>query len=184
MDARPGEGEQANAAESHLGIKQVANKDNKGKSRGDSDLAKWLYLSLAALSGAAMALQGTFNAALGKVVGIWESTLIVHLIGTITVLLIMLGLSKGFGSFSKLNSVPYYAFLGGVLNVLIIYALVRAIPQVGVGNATTAIIITQVLTAVCIDSLGAFGMKKYDFHYSDILGVALLAAGARILLMK
>jgi len=165
-------------------IKGAANKDNKGKSRGDKDLAKWLYLSLAALSGAAMALQGTFNAALGKVVGIWESTLIVHLVGTITVLLIMLSLSTGFSNLSKLNNVPWYAFLGGFLNVLIIYTLVRAIPQIGVGNATTAIIITQVLTAVCIDNLGAFGMKKYEFHYLDLLGVALLAAGARILLME
>ncbi len=148
-------------------------------------MGKWLYLSLAALSGAAMALQGTFNAALGKIVGIWESTLVVHLVGTLTVLLIMIGLSTGFGNLlGKINTVPWYGFLGGFLNVLIIYALVRAIPKVGVGNATTAIIITQVLTAVCIDSLGAFGMKKYEFHYLDLLGVALLAAGARILLME
>ena len=26
----------------------------------------------------AMALQGTFNAALGKIIGLWESTLLVH----------------------------------------------------------------------------------------------------------
>ncbi|MDD4803403.1 MAG: DMT family transporter [Syntrophomonas sp.] len=54
----------------------------------------------------------------------------------------------------------------------------------GVGNATTAIIVAQLITALCIDNCGAFGMKKMPFHYIDILGVALLAIGARILFME
>lgn len=146
-------------------------------------MLNWMYLGIAALSGAAMALQGTFNAALGKILGVWESTLLVHIIGTLTALLIMIGLGMGMANFNKMSSVPWYAFLGGVLNVLIIYAIVRAIPKIGVGNATTAIIVAQILTAVLIDGLGAFGMKKYEFHYIDLLGIALLAAGARILLL-
>lgn len=146
-------------------------------------MLNWFYVLVAALSGMAMALQGTFNAALGKVIGIWESTLLVHIIGTLTVLLIILCLGIGFDNFGKISRVPWYAFLGGILNVLIIYAVVRSIPQIGVGNATTAIIVTQVLTAVLIDSLGIFGMKKIEFHYIDLLGIALLAAGAKILLI-
>ncbi len=142
------------------------------------------YLSIAALSGAAMALQGTLNAALGKIVGIWESTLIVHLVGTITSLLIILVLGIGFGSLGKVGSAPWYAYLGGILNVLIIYAVVRTMPQIGVGNATTAIIVAQLITALVIDSSGAFGMKKVAFHYIDILGIVLLAIGARILFLE
>jgi len=144
----------------------------------------WLYLLLAALSGAAMALQGTFNAALGKIIGLWESTLLVHLIGSVAALLIIIILGVGFNNFDKLSSVPWYAFLGGILNVLIIYLVVRTIPKVGVGNATTAIIVAQILTAVLVDSLGAFGMKKMEFQYLDLLGIALLAVGARILLLE
>ncbi|MEN6324814.1 MAG: DMT family transporter [Syntrophomonas sp.] len=146
-------------------------------------MLNWMYLGIAALSGAAMALQGTFNAALGKILGVWESTLLVHIIGTITALLIIIGLGMGIANFNKIDTVPWYAFLGGVLNVLIIYAIVRTIPKIGVGNATTAIIVAQILTAVLIDSLGAFGMKKFEFHYIDLLGIALLAAGAKILLL-
>ena len=44
-----------------------------------------LYLGIAALSGAAMAVQGTLNSVFGKIVGIWESILVVHLMGTIAV---------------------------------------------------------------------------------------------------
>ena len=147
-------------------------------------MPKSIYLGLAALSGAAMALQGTLNAALGKVVGIWESTLIVHLVGTITTLIIIIVVGVGFSNLGKIAQAPWYVYMGGVLNVAIIYTLVRSIPQIGVGNATTAIIVAQILTAILIDCLGAFGMKKYDFHYIDLLGVALMAIGARILLIE
>ena len=142
------------------------------------------YLAIAALSGAAMALQGTLNTALGKIVGIWESTLIVHIIGTITALLIMLIIGTGFSNLSKISAAPWYVYLGGILNVLIIYAVVRSMPQIGVGNATTAIIVAQLITALIIDTTGAFGMKKMPFQYLDILGVALLAIGARILFLE
>lgn len=141
------------------------------------------YLLLAGISGAAMALQGTLNGALGKVLGVWESTFIVHLIGLVTTLFFILVLRIGFANFSRLGEVSWYYYLGGFLNVIIIYTLVRSIPQIGVTNATTAIIVCQILSAVIIDSLGIFGMKKLEFHYIDLLGVALLAIGARILLM-
>lgn len=154
------------------------------KKRGDQTMSKLMYLGIAALSGAAMAVQGSLNAALGKVVGILESTLIVHLVGTIITLIIIIAMGLGFSNMGKLAQAPWYVYMGGVLNVAIIYALVRSIPQIGVGNATTAIIVAQVSTAVLIDCLGAFGMKQYHFHYLDLLGIALLAAGAKILLIE
>ncbi|MEA4925340.1 MAG: DMT family transporter [Syntrophomonadaceae bacterium] len=142
------------------------------------------YLAIAALSGAAMAFQGTLNAALGKILGVWESTLIVHIIGTVTSLAIIIILGVGFGGLNKVGSAPWWAYLGGLLNVIIIYAVVRSMPQIGVGNATTAIIVAQLITAFCIDCTGAFGMKKIPFQYIDLLGIVLLAVGARILFME
>jgi len=146
-------------------------------------MLNWLYLGLAALSGAAMAIEGSMNAALGKVVGVIESTLLVHLIGTIVVVVIMLFVGTGWSSWNKLGEVPWWAYLGGVLSVLIIYALVLSIPKVGVANATTAIIVAQISMAVLVDCLGLFGMQRHSFNYYDLLGIALLVVGARILLI-
>ncbi|MFA7078277.1 MAG: DMT family transporter [Syntrophomonas sp.] len=143
-----------------------------------------LYLAIAALSGAAMALQGTLNTALGKIVGTWESTLVVHVVGTVASLLIIIILGLGFSSLGKMGNVPWYAYLGGILNVVIVYAVVRSMSQIGVGNATTAIITAQLVMALIIDCTGAFGMKKIAFHYIDLLGIALLVAGARIIFME
>jgi len=144
-------------------------------------MAKYGYLILAAISGAAMAVQGGFNAALGKVIGIWESTLTVHVIGSVIAFVVLL-LTNGFGGFLKYDQAPWYVYLGGVLNVLIIYAVVKTIPQVGVGNATTAIIVAQLLMALFLDTLG-IGGEKIPFRYMDLVGIALLAVGAKILLL-
>jgi len=146
-------------------------------------MLNWLYIGLAALSGAAMAVEGSINAALGKIVGVMESTLLVHLIGTLIVLIIMI-FAGGWASADKLGQVPWWAYLGGVLSVLIIYALVLSMPKVGVANATTAIIVAQISMAVLIDAFGLFGIKRHSFSYYDILGIVLLVIGARILLME
>jgi transporter family-2 protein len=143
-----------------------------------------LYLGIAALSGAAMAVQGTLNSVLTKMVGIWESILIVHVIGTVTAVIALMVMGMHFAGFTKLEQVPWYVYLGGVLNVVIIFTVVSSMPKIGVGNATTAIIVAQILTAILIDSIGILGLKKYQFHYLDLLGILLLAAGARILLME
>ena len=49
-----------------------------------------LPLLVAAFSGVAMAVQGSINSALGKVIGLWESTFIVHLVGLLLVSLLLL----------------------------------------------------------------------------------------------
>jgi transporter family-2 protein len=83
-----------------------------------------------------------------------------------------------------MGSAPWYVYLGGLLNVVIIFAVVKTMPAIGVGNATTAIIVAQLITAFIIDCTGAFGMKKIAFHYWDLFAIGLLAVGARILFLE
>ncbi|NLB19008.1 MAG: DMT family transporter [Syntrophomonadaceae bacterium] len=134
------------------------------------------------VAGAAMAIQGTMNSVLGKVIGLWESTLVVHVIGLITVVTVILCAGIGFQGLAKANQAPWYVYAGGLLNVLIIFAVVKSMPKIGVGNATTGIIFAQILTAVLIDRFGLMGVEKVPFRWVDILGVVLLAVGTRVLL--
>ena len=142
----------------------------------------WTYLLIAMVAGAAMAVQGTMNSVLGKVIGLWESTLVVHIIGLITVVGVILVTGVGFGGLAKGGEAPWYVYLGGLLNVIIIFGVVKSMPQIGVGNATTGIIFAQILTAVMIDKFGIMGVEKVPFRWLDLLGVALLAVGTRIML--
>lgn len=144
--------------------------------------AKIMALVMALASGVAMALQGTLNSALAKIIGLLEATLIVHITATITVLLLLFGLGVGQGDLGKLGETPWYLFLGGLLGVAITYLVVASIPKVGVALATTAIIVGQVSTACLVDHLGLFGLEKYPFTWHRLIGLVLLAAGARLML--
>jgi transporter family-2 protein len=145
-------------------------------------ILKPLYLLIALLSGMAMAVQGSLNSALGKIIGLVNATLIVHVIGTITVSAIVLLSSSDRQELHKLTQVPWYTLLGGILSVIIIYLVARSIPQLGVAVATTAIIVGQVSTALAIDHLGLFGLQPICFTWWKLVGMILLAGGALLML--
>jgi len=129
-----------------------------------------------------MALQGSLNAALGKVAGLWETTFIVHATGLILAGALVFAFRVGNGS--VLARAPWYTYLGGLIGVIIIYAVARSIPLVGVAGATTAIILGQVFTAALIDYFGLFGLEKIPFCWWRILGALAMAGGAWLMLRK
>jgi transporter family-2 protein len=141
-------------------------------------------LLIAALAGLTMAVQGTLNSALGKVVGLLEATFVVNAVGLVLVSVLLFVLGLGTGSWSKVDQAPWYTFTGGILGVVITYTVVRSIPLVGVANATTAIVAAQVLTATAIDHLGLFGMKEISFTWHRLVGTVLVAGGAWLLLRR
>jgi transporter family-2 protein len=135
---------------------------------------------VAAISGIAMAVQGTINSSLSQKTSLLSATLIVHIIGTLVALITVLAWRTPILKYNWI-SVPWYLYLGGILSVLIVGLVAISIPKVGVCNATTAIIIGQVSTAVLIDHFGWFGMVRLAWTPSQLLGVALFAAGAKLL---
>ena len=142
-----------------------------------------LALLMAALSGILMALQGALNSALGKAVGLLEATFIVQVGGSISGgALLLVGLGRG--SLLNYGKAPWYTYLGGLLGVAIVYLVVSAIAQAGVANATTAIILGQVITAAVVDYFGWFGVEQVPFSLWKGLGILLMAAGAWLLLSR
>lgn len=140
-------------------------------------------LLLAGLSGILMALQGSLNSALSKVVGLGEATLLVHALGTVgSSLLFAFGLGQG--TWQKLKEAPWYSYLGGFLGVAIVYLVVASISKTGVAAATTAIIVGQVSTAALVDYFGWFGLKPLPFTVWQGLGLLLMAGGAWLLLSR
>jgi transporter family-2 protein len=139
-------------------------------------------LILALVSGILMAIQGTLNAALSKVIGLLEATFVVHITGTVVVLLLLFVFRMGKGNLAAISGAPWYAYFGGLIGVFIIYLVAASIPSVGAANATTAIIVGQVLTAVIIDHFGAFGLARLSCGWNQVLGLVLLAIGAKLLL--
>ncbi|KJS12167.1 MAG: hypothetical protein VR67_10285 [Peptococcaceae bacterium BRH_c8a] len=145
---------------------------------------KMLALFIAALAGVTMALQGSLNTALGKVIGLLETTFVVHLVGLLLAGVLIFVLRLGSGDWQRYSGVPWYFYLGGMLGVAIIYGVVRSMASVGVAAATTAIIVGQLLTAAMVDHLGLFGLERIPFSWHRVAGAALMSGGAWLLLKK
>lgn len=132
-----------------------------------------------------MAIQGSLNSALSKATSTLIATLTVHLIGTITTAMLCLAICLGGWdkiTWARIWGAPWYTYLGGVISVGIIYAVAFSIPKIGVAWATTAIIVGQVTLALIIDHFGLFGLKTIPFTWMKLVGLALLAAGAKVML--
>lgn len=145
---------------------------------------KLLALLIAMFSGITMALQGSLNSALGKVIGLWETTLVVHVLGSILVAVLVFAFKMGDGNLGNCFKAPWYTYLGAVLSIIIIYSVARSIPVAGVAAATTAIIVGQVLTASIIDHLGLFGLQRVPFSWYRVAGTMLMASGAWLMLFR
>lgn len=144
--------------------------------------AKVLALLVALVAGVSMAVQGSINTRLGKVVGQWEAIFVVHVVGLVGVSVLLFVLQIGRGDLGRITKGPWYAPLGGLIGVLIVWGVVASIPKLGVAVATTSIIVGQVLTALLIDHFGLFGLRAIPFTWLKGLGLLLLAAGAKLLL--
>lgn len=145
---------------------------------------KLLPMLIAAAAGMTMAFQGAINAALAKIIGLLETTFIVQLVGLVFVIVLLSVFQLGEGTLMKVGQVPWFLFVGGILGVAIVYGVARSIPEVGVAPATTAIVVSQLLTAAAIDHTGLFGLKQISFTWYRAGGVLLLAGGAFLLLKK
>lgn len=139
-------------------------------------------LGTALISGILMAVQGSLNSVLSKATGVIEATFIVHITGTVVLAVALFIFGIGKGALYPLPDVPWYIYLGGIIGVFIVYLVAVSIPEVGVSNATTAIIVGQVFTALVIDHYGAFGLAASPFGSQQVIGLILLAIGAKLLL--
>jgi len=143
-----------------------------------------LPLLIAATAGALMAWQGSLNAMLGRELSLLHATFIVHGLGAVAALLLLIVVPHHPLSTGRWAQAPWYAYLGGLLGVGIIWGVARSIPPVGVANATAAIIVGQVLTASVIDHLGLLGLRQLAFTPARGLGAGLMALGAWLLLKR
>lgn len=139
-----------------------------------------LGMILATVSGAAMALQGTLNAQLSQKTTLLQSTLAVHIIGAVVVLVALL-VKRDPVFHTNWLQIPWYFYLGGILNVAIIALVAFSIAKLGVSNATTAIIIGQVSMAILVDHMGLFGAQRIPWSPWQIVGLLLFATGAKLL---
>ena len=119
-----------------------------------------LALVATVVAGGLIALQAPINAALGRAVASpIAAASISFAVGTATLVAISL------------------LFAGGLLGAVYVTTALMTVRTLGAGAVTAATVTGQLVTALAVDRIGAFGLAERPLSWSRLLGVALLAAG-------
>lgn len=137
---------------------------------------------LVVLAGAAVATQPAFNSQLAAIL---QSPLRAALVNFTAGALVMLAVAAvfavrhGLPSRDTITAVPLHLWIaGGALGAVFVTVSAWATPKIGVGAFFSALIAAQLIAALIMDHFGLIGMEVRPANLVRVGGVALLIAGA------
>jgi transporter family-2 protein len=140
--------------------------------------SRFLLFFLVALGGVALTMQMAWNARLRIGTGSPVLTTIISI--CMTLLSLVLVWASGLaarGTLPAYNSLPKWAWFGGVFAAYYLVASLVAIPKLGTAAVFSLVIAGQMIGALVLDSTGAFGVPQLSLTPSRVLGAILLLAG-------
>lgn len=141
---------------------------------------------LAPLVGALITLMNSLNSRLVGRVGSLASVLTVHLVGLAALAMIVVGRAasralSGRGPVAGRRGsakLPAYAYLGGVVGVVTVFASAYGYGALGASLAVALGLVGQTVFSLIVDATGAFGRQRRPFAPRRLPGIAAIAAGA------
>lgn len=136
-----------------------------------------LPMLLVLLAGAMIALQAPTNVMLARAGGSPVfAALISFAVGTVALLAVWLasGHRPGLAPF---NALPWYAWVGGVYGAVYVAIAAYAAPRIGLAALITVGVAGQILMALWLDHVGAFGLVRQPANLTRIAGALLVVAG-------
>jgi transporter family-2 protein len=130
---------------------------------------------LALLGGIAITLQAQFMGFMDVGMGTRESVFITYASGGLIVTILMLFLRGG--NLRAAASLPWYAFMAGLLGLLIVGTIGYTVPRLGLTTALTLVVAAQFVASALIDHFGWFGAPVRTFEWSRLIGLGILILG-------
>lgn len=140
-----------------------------------------IYMLAAVVCGALLSTQPALNAMLGRAIGSpYGAVLVSILVAFLGSLAMATAFGRGDLSRSSLASVPWWAFLGGLIGTVFVLGGILVAPVIGALAFFICLIAGQLLGATLADHLGAFGLEVRPITLQRLAGLALVLAGALI----
>lgn len=141
-----------------------------------------LLLVLMFFGGIAIAIQPSINGRLAQKVGALESSLISFAVGTLFLAAVVL--FAGRGSLKGVANSSLWELTGGCLGAFFVTLTIFAIPRIGTTAAMAAVICAQLTTGAILDHFGVFGFRTIPLDSKRAIGIALLIAGAGLIIKR
>lgn len=136
-----------------------------------------LTIAVVVLGGMLLSTQGPINANLGRMVGDPIAAAMISF-GVGLIILMAATFARGaVPSNTTLVALPWWVWLGGALGSYYVFAILWAVPRVGVLTVATATILGQLVMAMVLDAIGAFGVTVQPISWQRLAGVAMVLGG-------
>lgn len=130
------------------------------------------------LSGIFVACMQSFNGQLTSTIGMYGTSLVVHMIGG----LVMLGYIKLVKRERIVwGPMPWYLYLGGLIGLVLVSFSSITISHIGNTLYTCFQTTGQVFLSIVLDHFGLFGIQQNSFNTKRIPGLLLILLGILII---
>ena len=143
----------------------------------------WTWRILAAVAGAAMAVQMAVNAGLGKALGSpIHASFISFFTGWTILIIIAAALKQNFKNLKEAfgKGRPWWIYIGGVLGGSFVLGGTFLAPRIGTGEVVVIALVGQILASIAIDQFGLLGALKKPIGILKIMGLAIMIAGVTL----
>lgn len=135
----------------------------------------FLLSLVAVVGGIAVALQAQLMGLLDRQLGTVESVFITYGSGGLLIGLVILFMRGG--NLSLWHSVPWYAFLSGVIGLVIVAAIGFSVPRLGLVTAFTIMVAAQFIIGAFLDHYGFLGAEVRQLNLEKIAGMLTVLVG-------
>lgn len=133
-----------------------------------------MYNILSILTGALVTIMVSFNAILSKNFGNYTSTIIIHVVGLIAILLV-LAVKRLKIPFDR--SISLFTYTAGFIGVFTVLFCNYAMIALGASLSVALGLFGQGITSIIIDHYGLFGMEVVKFNNKKLIGFAIMVVG-------
>ncbi len=144
-------------------------------------MSQWVFVLAALVTGALVPVQLALNGQLGTALkSPYLGAFFVFVVGVLAMGAALVVMQEGLPSAQALGAVPPMAWVGGLVATIYILAVVVLVPKLGVGSVAVLVIAGQVIAALVLDHLGAFGTAQVSITGMRVLGGGLVLTGAAL----
>lgn len=138
-----------------------------------------MYDLLSLLTGMVIAFMVAINGGLTTQYGVFGAAVIIHIVGSFFAFM-LIKIRRQNVLFQR--SIAWWMYIGGMIGVLTTAFNNFAYGKISLTSIIALGLLGQTATSLVIDSFGLFGMRKYPFKKSTLIGLAFAAIGILVML--
>jgi bacterial/archaeal transporter family-2 protein len=141
-----------------------------------------LFYLLALAVGVGISMQVGMNVTLrGALSSPMVAALISFLVGSLSLLLLILVTGAPWPVRAQLGTVPWWAWLGGVMGAFYVASSIIVGPRLGAAALLALVVLGQLVTSLALDHFGWLGFAQHPLTVSRMLGAGFLFCGVLLI---